>query len=78
MGVVIPGRSDIKSAELEGVVIRCGCTPAEKERVFWHGKHGIPCPKPRLHEHLGVIASYHRNPLINWWRNLKLAMRARR
>lgn len=78
MGVVIGGKAPVKSAEIEGVVIRCGCTPAQKERQLWHGKFNQPCPNPRLHEHLGVIATYHRNPVINWWRNLKLALRARR
>jgi hypothetical protein len=75
VGEIKPGRSDIQSAELEGVVIRCGCSPADRERALWHGRFNQPCPTPKLHEHLGVIATYHRNPIVHFWRQLRLRLR---
>lgn len=71
MGLSVVGKAPVKSAQLEAVVIRCGCNFVQRRRLDWHGRRNEVCPNPMLYEHLGVIAQYHRNPIVNWWRNLK-------
>ena len=46
-----------KSQKLHAVVVRCGCGNPSSHA-------GLACPTPRASESLGVIAFWHRNPLI--------------
>ena len=43
--------------ELSALVIRCGCTDAQKALPHWHGRHNQACPNPRATEDRGVIAT---------------------
>jgi hypothetical protein len=65
----------VKSAELSGVVVRCGCAPEQKVSVNWHGYHNQVCPNPRAIENRGRLAYYHRNPLKRWLVNLAMSLR---
>jgi hypothetical protein len=61
--------STTQEVSLEGRVIRCGCTLAQKQAPDWHARRGIDCPNPRAIEDLGRMAYWHRNPLRRWaWR----------
>ena len=60
--------SSIASSSVEGIVIRCTCTAAQKLSPAWHGTQGLPCPQGQTVD-LGVIAYWHANPLRRWaWR----------
>jgi hypothetical protein len=58
-----------KMTTVEAVVIRCGCSDAEKRRADHHSKFNVICPKPRSREDLGVVSYHHRNPLkrLRYW-----------
>lgn len=67
---------DVKSASLNVVVTRCGCTTAEKARRNWHARNNLPCPNPRATEDHGTVAFWHRNPIrVAMWRASRLIRR---
>lgn len=57
----IAARSGFKSVTLEGVVIRCGCSPEDKARPDFHGHTNTRCPNPRAIEDKGVLARWDAN-----------------
>jgi hypothetical protein len=52
-----------RALEIGARVIRCGCSARQKRAIDWHGRGGVPCPRPRAIEDRGVIAAHYRNPL---------------
>lgn len=62
-------KTQIKSVTFEGVVVKCGCTDAEKVKRDWHGWYHQVCPKPKEINDLGIIAYRSNNPFKNiWWK----------
>lgn len=49
----------VKALQIEAKVLRCTCTPKQREAADFHGTLGEPCPNPRT-EDLGVIVKWAR------------------
>ena len=69
--------SSIASSSVEGIVVRCTCTDAQKRAPGWHGAENEPCPQGRAVD-LGVIAYWHKNPLRRWAWRINQLLRGRR
>ena len=50
-------QTGIKALRIQGEVIRCTCTTAEKADPSWHGNSGLPCPGGTT-EDLGTLVSW--------------------
>ncbi|MDE2354808.1 MAG: hypothetical protein KGL17_07270 [Betaproteobacteria bacterium] len=64
-----------RQISLQGAVIRCRCTDAQKAAPDWHGRRQQPCPRGAS-EDLGTLSFWDANPLKRLAWRLSRLMRA--